>query len=213
MNNLMISLAPKFTKLQVLTLRQNKPQLEDSAVEAVANYCHDLRELDLSRSFRLSDRSLYALAHGCPRLTRLNISGCSNFSDTALTYLTCHCQNLKCLNLCGCVKAASDRALQVLFIISIFTNHAFLVWIQVPIFSMQAIAQNCALLQSLNLGWCDGVTDKGVTSLASGCPDLRAVDLCGCVLITGIWPDSFITWFSLVIGKHREICISSFIGG
>ncbi|RLM97798.1 F-box protein FBL2 [Panicum miliaceum] len=159
MNSLMISLAHKFTKLQVLTLRQNKPQLEDSAVEAVANYCHDLRELDLSRSFRLSDRSLYALAHGCPRLTRLNISGCSNFSDTALTYLTCRCKNLKCLNLCGCVKAASDRALQ-------------------------AIAQNCGQLQSLNLGWCDNITDKGVTSLASGCPDLRAVDLCGCVLIT-----------------------------
>ena len=125
MNSLMISLAHKFTKLQVLTPRQNKPQLEDSAVEAVANYCHDLRELDLSRSFRLSDRSLYALAHGCPRLTRLNISGCSNFSDTALTYLTCRCKNLKCLNLCGCGKAASDSALQVLFIISRFTYHAF----------------------------------------------------------------------------------------
>jgi F-box and leucine-rich repeat protein 1 (S-phase kinase-associated protein 2) len=114
MNNLMISLAHKFTKLQVLTLRQNIPQLEDSAVEAVSNYCHDLRELDLSRSFRLSDRSLYALARGCPQLTKLNISGCSNFSDTALTYLTFHCKNFKCLNLCGCGKAATDRALQVL---------------------------------------------------------------------------------------------------
>lgn len=51
---------------------------------------------------------------------------------------------------------------------------------------MQAIAQNCGQLQSLNLGWCEDVTDKGVTSLASGCPDLRALDLCGCVLITGI---------------------------
>lgn len=114
MNDLVISLAHKFTKLQVLSLRQIKPQLEDSGVEAVANYCHDLRELDLSRSFRLSDRSLYALAHGCPHLTRLNISGCSNFSDAALVFLTSQCKNLKCLNLCGCVRAASDTALQVL---------------------------------------------------------------------------------------------------
>ncbi|KAL6614064.1 hypothetical protein ACP70R_036334 [Stipagrostis hirtigluma subsp. patula] len=159
MNDLVISLAHKFTKLQVLSLRQIKPQLEDSGVEAVANYCHDLRELDLSRSFRLSDRSLYALAHGCPHLTRLNISGCSNFSDAALVFLTSQCKNLKCLNLCGCVRAASDRALQ-------------------------AIGCNCGQLQSLNLGWCDSITDKGVTSLASGCPELRAVDLCGCVLIT-----------------------------
>ena len=117
MNDLVISLAHKFTKLQVLSLRQIKPQLEDSGVEAVANYCHDLRELDLSRSFRLSDRSLYALAHGCPHLTRLNISGCSNFSDAALVFLSSQCKSLKCLNLCGCVRAASDRALQVLLLL------------------------------------------------------------------------------------------------
>lgn len=159
MNNLVQSLAPKFTKLEVLSLRQNRPQLEDSAVEAVANNCHELKDLDLSRSFRLSDRSLYALADGCPHLARLNISGCSNFSDTALMDLTASCTGLKYLNLCSCVRAASDRALQ-------------------------AIGQNCNQLQSLNLGWCESVTDKGVVCLASGCPNLRALDLCGCILIT-----------------------------
>ncbi|XP_068648438.1 F-box protein SKP2A-like [Aristolochia californica] len=159
MNNLVLSLAPNFTKLQVLTLRQNKPQLEDEAVIAVANNCHDLRDLDLSKSFKLTDRSLYALAHGCPSLIKLNISGCSAFSDVALSYLTIVCKNLKNLNLCGCVKAVSDN-------------------------SLKAIAGNCSQLQYLNLGWCDGVTDLGVMSLALGCPDLRAIDLCGCVLIT-----------------------------
>lgn len=113
MNNLVLSLAPKFTKLQVLVLRQDKPQLQDNAVETIANCCHDLLDLDLSKSFKLSDRSLYALAHGCPNLTKLNISGCSAFSDTALAYLTGFCRKLKILNLCGCVKAASDEALKV----------------------------------------------------------------------------------------------------
>ncbi|KAJ6811067.1 F-box protein SKP2A-like isoform X1 [Iris pallida] len=159
MNNLVLSLAPKFTKLQSISLRQNKPQLEDNAIEAIANQCHDLRDLDLSKSHGLSDRSLYALAHGCPCLTKLNISGCSAFSDSALAYLTGFCRNLKNLNLCGCVKPASDRALE-------------------------AIGYNCSQLQSLNLGWCESITDIGVISLALGCPDLRALDLCGCVLIT-----------------------------
>lgn len=113
MNNLVLSLAPKFTKLQSLNLRQDKPQLEDNAVEAIASYCHDLQDLDLSKSFRLTDRSLYALAQGCPNLTKLNISGCSAFSDSALEYLTNFCRKLKILNLCGCVKAASDKALLV----------------------------------------------------------------------------------------------------
>ncbi|KAJ4965181.1 hypothetical protein NE237_017030 [Protea cynaroides] len=158
MNELVLSLAPKFTKLQTLTLRQNKPQLEDEAVEAIANFCHDLQDLDLSKSFKLTDCSLYALAHGCPNLTKLNISGLA-FSDTALAYLTGFCRNLKSLNLCGCLRTATDTALQ-------------------------AIAYNCKQLRYLNLGWCDGVTDVGVICLALGCPDLRSLDLCGCVLIT-----------------------------
>ncbi|KAK2975927.1 hypothetical protein RJ640_007405 [Escallonia rubra] len=159
MNDLVLSLAPKFTKLRVLVLRQDKPQLEDNAVETVANCCHDLQDLDLSKSFKLSDRSLYALAHGCPNLTKLNISGCSAFSDTALEYLSNFCRKLKVLNLCGCVKAASDRALK-------------------------AIGYNCNQLQSVILGWCENVGDVGIMSLAYGCPDLRVLDLCGCVLIT-----------------------------
>ncbi|XP_030528934.1 F-box protein SKP2A-like [Rhodamnia argentea] len=159
MNNLVLSLAPKFTKLQTLVLRQDKPQLQDNAVEAISTYCHELLDLDLSKSFKLTDHSLYALAHGCPNLSKLNISGCSAFSDEALEYLTNLCKQLKILNLCGCVKAASDRALQ-------------------------AIGRNCNQLQSLSLGWCENVGDVGVMSLAFGCPDLRVLDLCGCVRIT-----------------------------
>ncbi|XP_054792472.1 F-box protein SKP2A-like [Prosopis cineraria] len=159
MNNLVLFLAPKFSKLQTLILRQAKPQLEDTAVDAIANSCHDLQILDLSKSFKLTDRSLYALAHGCPDLTKLNVSGCSAFSDTALAYLASCCKKLRVLNLCGCVKAASDAALQ-------------------------AIGRYCNELQSLNLGWCENVGDDGVMSLAQGCPDLRTLDLCGCICIT-----------------------------
>ncbi|KAG6501383.1 hypothetical protein ZIOFF_041262 [Zingiber officinale] len=160
MNSLVQSLAPKFIQLQVLSLRQNcRSQLEDSAVEIIASYCHELRDLDLSKSFRLSDSSLLALAHGCSHLTKLNISGCEGFSDSALAYLAIYCKNLKSLNLCGCVRAATDRALQ-------------------------AISCNCCKLQYLNLGWCEHVSDAGVISLAASCPDIRGLNLCGCVQIT-----------------------------
>lgn len=113
MNNLVLSLTPKFSKLQVLVLRQDNSQLQDNAVQSIANYCHDLQDLDLSKSFKLTDRSLYALAHGCPNLTKLNISGCSAFSDIALAYLSDFCRKVKTLNLCGCTKAATDSALKV----------------------------------------------------------------------------------------------------
>uniref|UniRef100_A0A1J3HIR9 F-box protein SKP2B n=1 Tax=Noccaea caerulescens TaxID=107243 RepID=A0A1J3HIR9_NOCCA len=159
MNSLVLSLVPKFVKLQTLVLRQDKPQLEDNAVEAIANHCHELQDLDLSKSSKLSDHSLYSLARGCTNLTKLNLSGCSSFSESALAHLTRFCRKLKILNLCGCVEAVSDNALQ-------------------------AIGENCNEMQSLNLGWCENISDDGVMSLAYGCPDLRTLDLCGCVLIT-----------------------------
>ncbi|KAH8509007.1 hypothetical protein H0E87_010951 [Populus deltoides] len=187
MNNLVLSLAPKFTKLQTLVLRQDKPQLEDHAVETIASYCRDLQDLDLSKSFKLSDLSLYALAHGCPNLIKLNISGCTAFSDAGLEYLTKFCQKLKILNLCGCVKGATDRALK-------------------------GIGRNCSQLQSLNLGWCENVGDAGVMSLAYGCPDLRTLDLCGCVCITGIlkFGDDFLAFHK--IGCKVQMSLSYHVG-
>ncbi|XP_050207412.1 F-box protein SKP2A-like [Mercurialis annua] len=140
----------------------DKSQLEDNAVEAISRHCHDLQDLDLRQSFNLNDFSLYALAHGCPNLTKLNIRGYTLFSDGDLEYLTGFCRKLKILNLCGCVQAASDHALQ-------------------------AIGHNCCQMQLLNLGWCENVGDVGVMSLAYGCPDLRTLDLCGCVCITAIF--------------------------
>ncbi|EXB79989.1 hypothetical protein L484_004027 [Morus notabilis] len=159
MNNLVLSLPPKFTKLRTLILRQDKPQVEDNAVETIANFCHDLQILDLSKSFKLSDKSLYALALGCQNLTKLNTSGCYAFSDIALEYLASSCRKLKVLNLYGCVKAASDWALK-------------------------AIGRYCNQMQSLDLGWREHVTDAGVVCLACGCSDLTTLDLCRCVLIT-----------------------------
>ena len=33
----------------------------------------------------------------------------------------------------------------------------------------------------MNLGWCEGVTEEGVQSLAHCCSNLEVLDLCGCV--------------------------------
>eukprot|EP00249_Psilotum_nudum_P017776 c26483_g2_i2 orf=492-1799(+) len=160
-SKLVQSVAPKFSRLQVcnLSLRSDRHSLNDEAVEALANHCHELRALDLSKGARLTDASLFALAHGCRKIEKLNLSGCIGVSESGLIVLAETCNNLTHLYLCGCDNAGSDQALL-------------------------ALAKNCSGLQSLNLGWCERITDAGVTGLALWCPDLRAVDMCGCLLIT-----------------------------
>ncbi|KAJ0757053.1 putative F-box domain, leucine-rich repeat domain superfamily, F-box-like domain superfamily [Helianthus annuus] len=159
MNNLVHSLVPKLTNLRGLTLQ---PLLDAKSVETIANNCHDLEDLDLSKNYRLGDGSLYTLARGCPNLTKLNISGCSAFSENGIEFVSSYCRKLKILNLFGCYKAATNKALK-------------------------AIGDNCRQLESINLGGCYNVGDAGVMSLVYGCPHLNAIDLSGtgCFFITG----------------------------
>ncbi|GER34058.1 F-box family protein, partial [Striga asiatica] len=163
MNNLVVSLSPKFPQLQILILRQDTPRLEDYAIEKISRHCPNLQELDLTKSFKLTDRSLYALSHGCPNLVKLNISGCSALSDTALSYLASFCRKLKILNLCGCVRAATDEALMV--------------W-------SMSLAYGCPDLKSLDLCGCVLITDESVIALANNCLHLRSLGLYYCQNIT-----------------------------
>ncbi|KAK6115614.1 hypothetical protein DH2020_007883 [Rehmannia glutinosa] len=159
MNNLVLSLVPKFTKLQFLILRQDTPKLQDDAVEKIASHCHDLQELDLSKSFSLTDRSLYAVAHGCPNLVKaasdralkaigyncdklqyLNLGWCDRVGDEGVKSLAYGCPDLRALDLCGCVLITDE--------------------------SVIALANNCLHLRSLGLYYCQNITDRAMYSLA-----------------------------------------------
>ncbi|KAJ6405419.1 hypothetical protein OIU84_013388 [Salix udensis] len=141
MNNLVLSLAPKFTKLQTLVLRQDKPQLEDNAVETIASHCHDLQDLDLSKSFKLSatDRALQAIGRNCSQLQSLNLGWCENVGDVGVRSLAYGCPDLRTLDLCGCVCITDD--------------------------SVIALANSCPHLGSLCLYYCRNITDRAMYSL------------------------------------------------
>ena len=47
----------------------------------------------------------------------------------------------------------------------------------------QKLARLDRKLGSVNLGWCEGVTEEGVQSLAHCCSGLEVLDLCGCVKV------------------------------
>ncbi|KAG2254536.1 hypothetical protein Bca52824_084672 [Brassica carinata] len=176
MNSLVLSLAPKLVKLQTLVLRQDKPQLEDNAVEAIANHCHDLK---------LTDHSLYSLARGCTNLTKLNLSGCTSFSDTALAYLTRICRKLKVLNLCGCVEAVSDSALQAIGENCSQMQSLNLGWCEkISDDGVMSLAYGCPDLRSLDLCGCVLITDESVVALANRCVHLRSLGLYYCRNIT-----------------------------
>ncbi|KAL4279678.1 hypothetical protein GQ457_03G032190 [Hibiscus cannabinus] len=190
MNNLVLSLAPKFTKLQTLILRQENPQLEDSTVETIANFCHHLQETDLNKSFKfraLSDGSLYALACGCSDLTKLNIRGCTSFSqgrssigvqgpqltDRALQAIGRNCNMLQTLNLGWCDNVGDESSLRVWL-----CSHN----------SVIALASKCLHLRSLDLYYCRNITDgeKNKPSVWDRCDEegLTSLNISQCTALS-----------------------------
>ncbi|GBG67663.1 hypothetical protein CBR_g791 [Chara braunii] len=153
------SIAHKLQNLECLDMRRC-PSVNDSSIEAVAQYCSELRVLDLSGA-KFTDKALFALANGCPHLTLLDVSGCLNIGEDGVIALAMGCRGLVSLNLCGCERGGTDK-------------------------SLKAIGAYCRNLQSLNLGWCERITDIGAQALAEGCPDLQNLDLCGCLHITDL---------------------------
>ncbi|RRT54575.1 hypothetical protein B296_00049092 [Ensete ventricosum] len=166
MNSLVKSLAPKFVKLQVLTLRQNyRPQLEDDAVETVARYCHDLRHLDLSKGLKLSDRTLYALAHGYESVIAL-ANGCPHLRSLGLYY----CQNI------------TDRAMY-----SLANSHArndARMW--------QNSSHDQEGLVNLNISQCTALTPPAVQAVCDSfpglhtCPGRHSLIISGCLSLTSV---------------------------
>lgn len=157
-SNLVQSVAPKFPRLQLCRLKRCM-HLSDAAIQTASRNWPGLRTLELSDGVRLTDAALFALADGCPKLEKLDLSNCRNITEAGLLAIVQNCHNLRHLNLWGCTDAGTDRVLQEL-------------------------AKHCTALQSLNLGWCGQISDKGILAFTRGCSDLRVIDLCRCSLIT-----------------------------
>ena len=51
-------------------------------------------------------------------------------------------------------------------------------------FALMTIANGCPYLQSLNISWCDSITDEGIKALATGCTQLQSLNIsCNCCLL------------------------------
>ncbi|CAI5997567.1 unnamed protein product [Closterium sp. NIES-64] len=214
-NSLASHLVPHFARLQVLDLRRC-PSLRDATLATVAASSPMLTCLLLSGSPLITDTSLHALASHCPSLQVLDLSACSAISPAGLTALAARCTQLGELSLCGCRHAATYQALIVRVPVAapaiqttVSTNGVCTVpslspssYMPVP----QALAQGCKWLEVVNLGWCEGVTDRGVTAVARGCPGLRVVDLCGCYRITDASVVSLAAHCPLLQGLGLHCC-------
>ncbi|CAK9147114.1 unnamed protein product [Ilex paraguariensis] len=136
------------------------PGFGSASLAVVGKLCPQLHNLDLSGLCGISDEGLFPLLESCKAgLVKVNLSDCLNLTDKVVSALArLHGGTLELLNLEGCRKITDA--------------------------SLLAIADNCALLNDLDVSKCS-ITDSGLAALSLGVQlNLQILSLSGCSKIS-----------------------------
>ena len=174
------SLALGCPHLKTLILRGCR--INDAAMEAVANMCHDLTTLRIDGCVELTGACLHFLAHGCPHLQVIDLSSMTEIRPLDLATLAKGCQELHTVSLgselfndnqlIAFVKACPDLLSLNLKNCSRITDRG-----------LRVVGSSCLKLQSIDLYFCSKISDKGLESL-SNCQNLRKINLKHCRRVT-----------------------------
>ncbi|CAN0017553.1 unnamed protein product [Ascophyllum nodosum] len=155
--------------LESLTL-DGVTKLRDATVRSIARHCPNLKSLSMVELTRMSDRSFKDLGKGCPLLRLLDSSSNLNMLETS------HRTRVPKLGARGIREmSVGTDALVVLRLNGVckITDGA-----------LEAVGENCPLLEELYIRSCNLVTDVGIAAVARGCPLLRHLGAGGCVRLT-----------------------------
>ena len=149
-DQLVVALMAYCTSLRSLTLTSGS--LTDSAVAAMVRVHAGLVELNFACQEKLTDVALCAIAKHLPKLELLDVSflRSNGISDDGVIALAQKCTALKTLRLCGI--PVTDAALL-------------------------AVAEHCPELRVLSVGGCYHISDTGVIALVQRCAALKSLDL------------------------------------
>ncbi len=174
-------------------------RVTDAGLLAVVASCPQLRDLDLTRLRQVTDDALSGAVLALPRLERLNLYACPQLSDRSYTFFSAlqklkfldlcgaenlsdgglkaiaECKDLEYLNLTWCVELTDEgvvtlaRGCQLLTLFSIHGN------LKITRLSLAALAENCRLLQTLDLQGCAAIPaeERSDATLKRAFPNLK----------------------------------------
>lgn len=163
----------KVTDVGLLALSERCPgltELDLSGSECVTDVgiswlsggCHGLKIVNLNGCNKVTDVGILAISEGCPVLENLSIASLKKVTDIGVRHLSRGCPRLQLLDVTG------------LFLITDGKVRDF------GLEGLQALAQTCGNLRTLNLTGCFQVAEVALRALGRGCTSLTAISLAGC---------------------------------
>ncbi len=196
-------------QLKILQAPRNT-QLNSSMVASIASI-QTLRKLDLEDCIQLRDGDLKCIAEGNLELQELKLKGCKNIKDQGIEFLAKGAKKLTVLDLSWCL--ITDRGLQALAkyaktLISLDISSCkevtdsgvrkLLQKLKLQVLSISGCANLTDdtiyeiadsgrwTIESLDLSYCEKITDIAIKALAEYCQKLNKLDIRFCQYLTGL---------------------------
>lgn len=163
---------------------QDCQKLTDDALRNVSLGLLNLKSINLSFCASMTDSGLKYLAKMLS-LRELNLRSCDNISDIGIAYLADGGSRIICLDVSFCDKIGDQGLVNIsqgLFQLKSLSLSAC----QISDDGINRIARTLHDLDTLNIGQCSRITDRGLALIGDHLKNLRCIDLYGCTKITTV---------------------------
>ena len=153
-NNVILTIKNSFINLKILYFLINS---YDSYIINIVKYCKELKTLSLIGNSNITDIAIDCISQNCLKLENIYLNYCEKITYKSINNLLKSCKYLKNIEFSG--KDVNDY-----FLIN--------------------ISENCVKLESLNLKYCNNITDLSISALFKNKLKLKHIDLTCCEYIT-----------------------------
>jgi len=162
-------------------------KITDTTLIAAAMFLPNLRSLALEGCGRaITNKGVQALSR-CAKLEDLDLNGCFRVTPEALLHVASNCPDLVTLSVSG-IPAVDDATLQAILRVrdkrKKFTRLYFNSCSKITDAGIKALSALGETFLELELAYCPAISDDGIVTLVSCCPNLTVLNLYGCFKLT-----------------------------
>ena len=172
----------KSSRLKSLNVSHNEKITDKAMCRMPTHICYQLRLLSVEGNWGITDESMKRIFRSSSSLTVLNVSY-TEVSDDAMMELLGRCANIEVLDITY-AEDISDYSMVKIVGMSPELRSLKIGGTCVSDVTLQRLAEACHKLTELNVWSNNFVTDEGMASVASQCPEVEVLEINGTAKIT-----------------------------
>ena len=163
-------------------LHLSSPTITSEALLSVAEHCHQLEFINLTKCDDVHSRGMIALIEANPHLESITLDTCRHIDDEAVLAAARYCPELATFTVIGC-QSITQRSLTQLIDICTSLETLKLDRLDITDAFVNTIVNICTRLKSIELCRCPNITERSLTTLLKSTGSLCSISIVSCSLL------------------------------